>query len=207
MSVEVKGLVETLKAMTQFEPDLKKNLDTEVRAKVAPVIRKARSYATPTIPGLSGWTLKTKRMEQAYAGFKPGAFPKYNSATVRAGIVLDLKPSRPNRNGFITQYTIRNKSAAGAIRETAGRKNPSGQPWDRKSGGHESSHSINPGAGLHFINSMGRMAGDGKSRGRLIYRAWSENQGVALAASIKAVEYTLYQFKIRADAQIFKKVA
>lgn len=207
MPVEISGLSETLRAMSRFEPDLKKNLDAEVRAKLMPVVKKARGYATPTIPGLSNWTLKTKRQEQAYAGFKQGYFPKYNSAAVRAGIVLDLKQSRPNRSGFVTAYSIKNKTAAGAIRETAGRKNPAGQPWDRKGGSHDSSRSINPGAGLHFNNSLGKMSGEGKNRGRLIFRAWSENHGVALAATVKAVEITAAQFKRRVDAQVFKTAA
>jgi len=42
MPVEVKGLDEVLKAMRQFEPDLAKNLNKQVRAALSPVQKKLR---------------------------------------------------------------------------------------------------------------------------------------------------------------------
>jgi hypothetical protein len=82
-------------------------------------------------------------------------------------------------------YIIANASASGAIYETAGRKNPGGDPKSR---------SNNPGAGANFISRMGPLYGDGASRGRMIFRAWSEDQGKAQAAVVRAIEKTIAGF-------------
>ena len=207
LPVEIKGLAETLNAMRKFEPDLAKNLNKQVRAFLVPVQKQAKGYAPATIPGLSQWKIRTKRQEQAYAGFKPSSFPKYNSASVRSGIKINIGRTTANRNGFSTFFSIMNTSAAGAIMETSGRKHSSGQPWDKNNPSHSYSHSNNPEAGLHFINSMGMMKGAGHQKGRLIYRAWNENEGKAQTQVIRAVEATILQFKRRAEAQALRKVA
>ncbi len=91
--------------------------------------------------------------------------------------------------------TIFNKSAAGAIYETAGRKNPDGQPPAKRTiayrggkvvpawqSGRDINTSANPKAGKQFIDSMPelyiaqRQAGQRgrssrKMNGRLIFRA------------------------------------
>ena len=55
MPVEVKGLDEVLKAMRQFEPDLAKNLNKQVRAALAPVQKKARvMYLLKSLDSLIG---------------------------------------------------------------------------------------------------------------------------------------------------------
>jgi hypothetical protein len=83
-------------------------------------------------------------------------------------------------------YYVANKSAAGAIYETAGRANP---------GGSSASKSNNPGAGAHFISRMGPLYGDQRQqRGRMIFRAWAEDQGKAQAAVIRAIENTVAAF-------------
>jgi hypothetical protein len=106
---------------------------------------------------------------------------------------------------------IFNKSAAGAIYETAGRKNPSGQPPARivnayrngliikvRESGKTINRSANPNAGRQFIdalpplvdsqqsNSAGRRTR--KTKGRLMFRAWAEDQGRTTAAVVKAIE-------------------
>ena len=211
MPVEVKGLDETLKALRQFEPDLAKNLNREIRAALTPVQKKAQGFVPNEIPGLSNWTFATqgKKITAESSAFAVKEFPKFNAAIVRRGIKLFIGRTKPNRNGFITFYRISNITAAGAIMETAGRKSgKSGQPWDRKSKSHNYSHSLNPKAGEHFIESMGEhLEGTGMMRGRLIYRAWHENEGKALARTMKAVDATIMQFQRRANAQTLRKVA
>lgn len=69
------------------------------------------------------------------------------------------------------------------------------KPQDVKTrDGDPKSRSNNPGAGAHFINRMGPLYGDGASRGRMIFRAWAENQGRAQAAVVKAIENTIAGF-------------
>ena len=211
LPVEIKGLAETLAAMRQFEPDLAKNLNKEVRAALTPIQKKAQGYIPATLPGLSNWLLKTKGRKinaQTSAFAAVGHFPKFNSGIAKRGIKVHIGRTTPNRNGFVTFYQLQNNSAAGAIMETSGRRHPAGQPWDPKNKSHDYSHSRNPGAGLHFNNSMGgRMVGTGKLRGRVLYRAWNEDQGKALNHVYKAVNATIVQFGKRSEAQVFRSAA
>ena len=210
MPVEVKGLDETLKAMRQFEPDLAINLNKQVRAALQPVQKEARALVPSTISGLSRWNFSQsgrKITAKSSAFAQVGRFPKFNASVVKRNIKITIGKTKRNRSGFISFYRISNITAAGAIMETAGRKNPSGQPWDRKNKSHSFSHSRNPGAGQHFIDALGRnMVGSGKSRGRILYKAWNENEGKALTTTIKAVEMTVAQFKRRSDAQTLRKI-
>jgi hypothetical protein len=41
---------------------------------------------------------------------------------------------------------------------------------------------------------MGPLYGDGASRGRMIFRAWAEDQGKAQAAVVKAIQNTIAGF-------------
>jgi hypothetical protein len=162
------------------------------------------------LPGLSGWTIKTStnKVTKETSMFAKRRFPAFNPSMVRRGIKVFIGKSKPNNKGFVTFYSIQNTTAAGAIMETAGRKNPSGQTWDPKNTSHDVSHSRNPEAGLHFINSMGgRLYGTGKTRGRLIYRAVDEDHGRVTAQLVKAVEKTVVQFKRRADTQVLRNAA
>ena len=211
MPIEISGLDETLKAMRQFEPDLANNLNKEIRAALTPIQRKAQGYAKSDLPGVSNWMthFKSKKItkESSVFAIKAGTFPKYNASIVRRGIKVFIGRTTPNRNGFVTFYRLSNTTAAGAIMETAGRKNPRGQEWKPKAGSHNYSHSRNPEAGMHFINSLGQSAGTDKMKGRLIFRAWNENHGLALTRVVKAVEATVVQFHRRADAQSLKRAA
>lgn len=207
MPVEVKGLDEVLKAMRQFEPDLAKNLNKQVRAALAPVQKKAQGYVPAEISGLSHWSFATKGKQinaqtSAFAATTAKGtrkFPKFNGVIVRRGIKIHIGKTRLNRSGFIAHYQISNITAAGAIYETAGRKNP---------GGSSKSKSRNPNAGKHFIDSMGStMQGQGKQRGRLIYRAYEEDKGKAITQTIRAVEMSIAVFRRRAQAQTLRSAA
>jgi hypothetical protein len=209
MPVQVQGVRELNKALRMYEPDLKKNLNKEIRSFLTPVVKTAKGYVPNEIPGLSNWTYKSvgKKINKNNSSFRRGKFPKFNPSEVKAGIRASLSPTRVNSTGFITNYAIVNATAAGAILETAGRKNPAGQPWNKKSGSNKYSHSNNPDAGLHFINSMARMKGEGNMRGRVIYKAWAENEGRAYRNVINAVERTSVQFAKRSYARTAFKVA
>ena len=209
MPVQVQGVRELNIALRKYEPDLKANLNKEVRAFLTPVVKTAKGYVPSTIPGLSNWTIvgKGRKITKSTSMFRRGKFPKFNASEVRAGIKVSLSPTKKNNQGFITNYAIRNTTAAGAILETAGRKNPAGQPWNKKSGSHDYSHSNNPDAGLHFNNSFAMMKGQGMMRGRVIYKAWAENEGRAYRNVIKAVELTAIQFEKRSYARTAFEVA
>lgn len=189
MPVEFQGVDNLRKALKTYAPDLDKALKKELAALAKPIVNKARGYA-PAVAPLSNW------------GREGGKFPSYNGALVKRGIRFSTARSKKNLQGFSSGVRIVNATAAGAIYETAGRKNPFGQPWVGNAkgapAGKRYSHSINKYAGRDFIAAMGgEMKGKGADKGRLIYRAWEEDQGKTLDAMIKAV--------LRADAEFQKK--
>lgn len=196
MPAKLSGTRQILAALSKFQPEAKKQLNKEVRAIAQPLVRKARGYAPAEAP-LSNWGKdigiwgQTKR---AYHGFE-----------VRSGIGFSQRPTKPNRSGFSYTSYIYNKTAAGAIYETAGRAHPRGQVWRPDASSKKNSHSANPHAGEQFINSMGKMymetgakgnrKGLGrKLSGRLIFRAWGEDQGKVLGAVVKAYDDVIKQF-------------
>lgn len=85
--------------------------------------------------------------------------------------------------------SVFNNSRAGAIYESAGRNGLQGQPWVGPKGpaGKKYSHSRNPKAGQQFIAAMPPLTGSLKGRGRLIFRAWAQNKGVAEGIVNKAI--------------------
>jgi hypothetical protein len=175
------------------------------------IVKKAQDHAPPDSP-LLNWSYR-KRSEKNTEGQRK--FPLYNSARVVKGIQYSSTPRRANRRGFKAVYYIINKSAEGAIYETAGRKNPNGQPWVGAKGDpndHGVSHSNNPNAGAQFIQAFGQIyQGNIESstkrgrymKGRLIFRAWAEDGGKANAAALTAIYNVNEEFKKK---QYFRKV-
>jgi hypothetical protein len=211
MPTEVKGLIELKKALKDYAPNLATQLDDQMGLALGGVVKKAQSYAPPESP-LSNWSYR-KRSEKNAEGRRK--FPLYNSARVVKGIQYSSTPRKTNKRGFKAVYYIINKSAEGAIYETAGRKNQSGQPWVGAKGDpndHTVSHSNNPNAGAQFIQAFGQIyQGNIESstkrgrymKGRLIFRAWAEDGGKANAAALTAIYNVNEQFKKK---QYFRKV-
>ena len=160
MPASVKGAVALRKALREFSPDLAKETQKEMAAILKPITMKARGFLPATAP-LSNW------------GNGDGFFPIYDASTARRGIGYKATPSKPNNKGFRALARIINKSAAGAIYETAGRKNPQGReqaptvtgdnPNPKysayygkkfKSPSKGQGSSFNPNAGRQFIDAL-----------------------------------------------------
>ena len=197
MSVNLDGVKETLRALRKFDPELLKEMNKEIKGVMIPIRDKARGYApSPQPDNLYGWsdqakgnkiTVKTSAFrESTLGGTVRRLFPLYNAEVARKGIYYSQAPSKRNGSGWSSQYIIANASASGAIFETAGRKNPGGDPRSR---------SNNPGAGAHFISRMGPLYGDTQAeRGRMIFRAWKEDEGKAQQAVVNAITKTIQAF-------------
>jgi len=190
-------------------------------AVLKPMTNKARGYMPADGQMLSGWTKATASADTV----KYRVFPKYDQTEAKRGVKYSTSPSKPNRRGFVSLARIVNKSAGGAIYETAGRKNPSGQPSQASTRGKYSNYidtsnkvnkSLNPNAGKQFIdraNSLGqlvnarpRQQGEAgratrKMTGRVIFRAFSEDQGKAVGAVAKAIQNSANEFKARTDGK------
>jgi hypothetical protein len=200
MPTEIEGAIELRKAIKQYAPNLGKETTKEISKILRPIVANAKGFVPNEAP-LSGWGKPVG--EWAYRAF--------NAAEIRKGITFTSTPSKPNRKGFRALVRIINKSAAGEIYEVAGRKNPSGQPWAKNSTDKKTSHSANPNAGKQFIdaiNATGQMeqanqsTGPGRrgryAKGRLIFRAWADDQGKANAAVLKAIDTANGKFKATA---------
>lgn len=187
MPVVVEGIVGLRKALNKLAPDIKANLDREIREALKPVIADAKSKVPSTAPGgLTNYNYPGyERKPMTSKTGRKRAFPDYDARAIRRGLTYSIAPSRMRGTGFVSLFTLLNKSASGAIIETAGRKNPSGNPGSK---------SNNPNAGSQFINAMNGVgglvdySGRGKnSTGRLLYAAYKRNEGRALNAVFTAI--------------------
>lgn len=210
-TVELRGNTELRMALKRFAPDLEKNLRKEMTAGLKPVVTRARGYVTAE-PPMSHWFggKSAKKITQYTSQFRKGKFPLYNPTIIKRGIVFSTSVSKHNKNGFTSNAAIYNKSAVGAIYETAGRKNPQGQKWvGPKAGGTGKgvSRSANPNAGATFIANLPKLVESKQGFGRLIYRAWAEDLGRAHKIVNVALDKTKKEFYARSQTTSFKKVA
>jgi hypothetical protein len=185
MPVVVQGVPELKKALKQFAPDLRKQMDDEIRVALKEVTNAAKAKVPEQAPGgLYNW--QDRGIEGASRTSRARAFPKYNARVIRRGLTYSMGRSRRNMSGFASLYSLLNKSASGAIAETAGRASGAS--------GSKRSESNNPNAGSRFIggmNGIGPMKsldGRQKSTGRIMFAAYVENEGKALDAVFRAID-------------------
>lgn len=171
MPVEVKGAIALRKALRDYAPDLAKALPKELGFALKPVAKAARGYAPSESQILSNWLPRENSQ---------GTFPTYNSKTVKAGIGYKTTPSKANRRGFRSVARLFNKSAAGAIYETAGRISPNSRFVQNLNNKYSSS-----------------MKGSQKMQGRVLFRAYEENQGKAQDGVLKAIDKANAAFESR----------
>jgi len=162
MPASVKGAVNLRKALRAYTPDLAKALPKEVAAALKPITKSAKGYLPDNGSVLSGWLARENSQAR---------FPSYDAKIAKAGIGYKTTPSKPNRRGFRSLARVFNKSAAGAIYETMGRKTP-----DSRFVRNQNSK---------FSQSM---KGDGKMEGRALFRAYEENNGKARDAVLNAIK-------------------
>jgi hypothetical protein len=210
MPVNITGVQGTLKAMRQFDPDLASQMNKQIKGAMLPIRDKAKGYAPANSEMLSNWT----NAGSSDATIKYRAFPKYDQSETQKGIIYKQSANKRNRNGFQAVYFIANNSAGGAIYETAGRKSGlSGRPTTHQarlkgggsftqSGTRRDNNSLNPNAGKQLMAPMGPLVGNyDQSRssrtantGRLIFRAWSEDQGRVTHAVQLAINVAVARF-------------
>lgn len=204
MGVRVSGLIETRKALKKLAPDLYKEMNKEIGTALRAVVKDARGMVQPSVNGLYNWqdtgTLVKSRSS------RQRAFPKYNSKIIKKGLTYSTGKSKTNKSGFVTLYSLLNKSAAGSIIETAGRLN--GMKGDPRS------QSNNALAGEHFNKSIqatyGGFSKIGKGRydqGRLMAKAIDKNEGKAQDAIFKAIDKTTKLFYARTIATGTRRAA
>ena len=196
MPVEIEGIVEVTRAMRKLAPDILKEMQAELR----PLLRETTNAAKAKLPAEMGYELRNFN----YPGYerKPlvgkRAFPSYNSTEVRKGLTYSLAQSRPNRSGYVSVARMLNKSPAGAIIETAGRKGLYGSGR---------SQSNNPDAGAQFIRALSnsevgplkQYGRNEKTKGRLLFAAWYEKQNRLMPKIVQAYDKAARRFQQRLD--------
>lgn len=172
MPASVKGAVALRKSLRSFAPDLGKELPKEIAGALKPIVKSARGYLPDDNSVLSGWLPRENSQAR---------FPAYTAKAVKAGIGYKTTPSKPNRKGFRSLARVFNKTAAGAIYETMGRKTPSSTFVQNQMSKYGAS-----------------MKGSDKLKGRALFRAYEENNGKARDSVLKAIKTTADKLNARA---------
>ena len=217
MPTEVENALELRLALKKYMPDLAKETQDEMANALRPVVARARGFIPADSKLLSGWVKGTASIDTT----NYRAFPTFSSSDAKRGLGYRVTPSKPNKSGFVSLARIQQSNAGGAIYETAGRLNPNGKRqgpivdrylngvYDQTTHtGKQYSTSLNPNAGQQFMNNLNAagplvnarpkgMQGrpSRKQIGRAMYRAYAEDNGVALKALIKAIENAKYKFE------------
>lgn len=161
MPVKLQGAVALRKALAIVEPTLAKETNKEIASFLKPVVKNARGFLPSNDAAPSGW-LKRENAKGRWAN------RYYDFSIASRGVTYKATPSKPNRNGFQALASIFNKSAAGAIYETAGRKSGVVGNFTPKLGG--------------------QLVGKGqKMTGRAIFRAFEDDRGKAQDGVVKAI--------------------
>lgn len=194
MPTEVKGVVEARKILRKLAPETLKAYNKEIAAPLKAITQAARNDVPGTIDNLSRFNYPG--YERKSRTGRNRAFPSFEANVVRRGLTYSLAKSKSNRSGWSSLVSLLNKSAAGAIIETAGRQNRYGS---------SQSKSNNPDAGREFIanlnNGIGRLEQTGrtaKTSGRLMGRNLAQDQGKAKATILKVLQ----QVAVTANAEI-----
>jgi hypothetical protein len=180
-AANLQGLNAAIKNIRRISPDLLKEMNREIKVLTTGMVSDAKGYAPRTVPaGLSHW---------ADSGRQWSAF---DGSEIVKGIKVSTARNKIGNNGWSSQVKLLNASAAGAIYETAGRKNAGGQPWvgSKGGGGNNYSHSRNPKAGQQFIDAIEADSGltiRGSKQGRIITRAFDENKAEIVPAVTSAI--------------------
>lgn len=203
MPTEVRGVIALRKALNAYAPDLAKALTAEITQSLKVIQKDARGFVPSSAPGgLYNWDRVSKAEPKAFnTSGRLRPFPRYDAAAIKRGIVYRTGYGKPNSKGFRSLFRVKNMSAAGAIYEKAGRLNPNGS---------RESKSNNPTAGARFVQQgalYGRKKAGQDMRGRVLYRAWEQDQGKQLTAIFKAIDKADKEFKSRTASGAIKGAA
>jgi hypothetical protein len=174
MPTSVKGASDLRKALRKFTPDLAKETQKELAKFLKPVVKNARGFIPANSEVPSGWLVGNQKGKWERVAF--------DSAIAKRGIGYKTTPSKVNRSGFKALISILNKSAAGAIYETAGRKSGN--------------------TGRFTPRLDGQLVGQGqKMTGRAMFRAYAQDQGKAKGAVLQAIFKSANEFNARTGAK------
>lgn len=226
MPVELKGADNLRKALRKFEPDLAKKTTKEMAAALKPITNKARGFMPANASMLSGWTSASSSAEttnyrqfpkydqtEAKRGVKYSTAP---SKPNKRGFVSLARIINSSAGGAIYETAGRKspsgQPAGGKTTGWSGRKFGVGEITQVWASGKDINTSLNPNAGKQFIDRANALGGlvnarprqqgqrgrvSRKMTGRVIFRAFAEDQGRVTAAIVKAISSSAIEFKAR----------
>ena len=208
--IEMQGLTENIIALERFAPDLKRQLNKEIRGILAPIVLEAKSYL-PSNSEIhpSGWQ---KGGFKRFNGIGPlsqeqtRGFIAYDAERAKSGIKQTAATTKKDGTGFRNTYGVIQRDPGGAIFETAGRGSSASRSRSK------TSRSRNPQASQHFIGVIQRehgvlptARGEGKDKGRALIRAVDRNRFKALNAIREAVDKASAKAQARVDSVISQR--
>ena len=208
-TMELQGIDSTISAIERFAPDLKRELDKEIKGVVSTIVQQARDYLPFDIRP-SGWARQMK-----FAGFvgplekgasRTSSFVTYDVAKAKAGIKSVSPTSKRSTTGFRNAYGVIQRDKAGAIFETAGRGSGASRARTR------ASISTNPRASEQFIQTVEKYygvlptaRGEGNDKGRALIKATDNNRKNAQGKIFSAIKSAESKAQARMDANLSKR--
>ena len=201
--ISIQGLNNTISAIERFAPDLKKQLDKEVKGILSKMVTEARGNIPFDIHP-SGWARQNNNANLVgplQQGQSRGLFVRFDAAKAKAGITAVTPTSKSSATGFRNSYGVIQRNAAGAIFETAGRGSKASRARTR------ASRSTNPTASQDFIQAVEKYYGVlptakglGQDKGRALIKAVDDNKKSAQRAIFEAVKNAEQKAQARMDA-------
>ena len=185
MPVVVTGVKQLQKAMRDVDKDLNKEMSKNIKEAMLIVRNKARGYLPQQSEVLSSWGKGTGSIDTIKEPNR--LFPPYDYALAKSKVQYSAGQNKANDRGFRAAFYVYNNSRSGAIFETAGRL---ARPRGNKS--------LNPNAPEQFNSAaemLSSMKGQGKQRGRVIYRAWDETKDIVIPKVVNAIDTVAVKFK------------
>jgi hypothetical protein len=185
MPVVVTGVKQLQKAMREVDQDLNKEMSKNIKQAMLIVRNRARGYLPAQSDVLSGWGKGTGSIDTIKEPNR--LFPPYDYDLAKKKVQYSAGQNKTNDKGFKAAFYVYNNSRSGAIFETAGRI---GRPRGNKS--------LNPNAPEQFNSAaemLSSMKGQGKQRGRVIYRAWDETKDIIIPKVVNAIDTVAIKFK------------
>jgi hypothetical protein len=208
--ISIQGLTNTVSAIERFAPDLKKQLDKEVKGVLSKMVNEARGYIPFDIHP-SGWARENKNaglVGPLQQGESRGLFVRFDAAKAKAGIKSLSPTSKSSASGFRNSYGVVQRDKAGAIFETAGRGSRASRARTR------ASRSTNPTASQDFIQAVEKYYGVlptskglGQDKGRALIRAVDNNKKPTQRAIFEAIKKAESKAQARMDANLNRREA
>ena len=203
--VKILNVKEDIKTFQKLAPELKKELDKEIKGLLRPILVQAQSlYPATDEVRPSGWR---KGGFKKFSGIGPltqqqtRGFISYDGSRAKAGLRTITPKTKKGTSGFTGFYGIVQRDPGGAIYETAGRGSQASRSRTR------ASRSRNPNASRDFITTIGKYHGvlptarhEGNDKGRALIRAFDNNRGRVFVEVRAALRNTISKLQKQLDS-------